>query len=488
MRTGPTAAIAGCVLAALPVAPAVASAPSAQPWHLASRQELRLPPAPGAQSPATRREVRELVHLQRVRSARMERLARRWNAEPAVLRWTRVALRMIRLYRPRPPFAARALALLATGMEDAAIAASDSRAAHRGTTRPPPARLDPRIHPSLRERAASSYAPVEAAVAGAAERILTYLFPGEPARTFRRFAREATSSRLWAGLNYRSDVERARTLGHEVAARVIARGESDGHANTRVSGERLSGEPFWAPTPPSFEPPLGGPVGTWTPWLMGAPSQLRGVLSGPSPYGSPAFMAELQRVLDVEARLTDEQKQIATFWDDGPGTLTPAGHWVDIAASLIAASRVNTVRAAHILAHLAVAEADAAIAVFEAKYHWWSIRPITAIWRLCDGGVRLCSEAELQADPGRATHRGRWSSYITTPAFPSYPGGHSTFSGAAARVLGHFFPAARRSLERLARQAARSRLYGGIHFDEDNRAGLALGRAVGDLAIQRSRR
>jgi membrane-associated phospholipid phosphatase len=271
-----------------------------------------------------------------------------------------------------------------------------------------------------------------------------------------------------------------------VAERVIARAESDGHQGTRLPRERLTGEAFWVPTPPSFEPPSGGPVGTWRPWLMSSPSQLRGVIPGPSPYGSAEFMAELKTVLDVEAGLSEEQKQIATFWDDGPGTLTPAGHWVDIATDLIGASRAGPARASQILAHLAVAEADAAIAVFDAKYYWWSIRPITAIWRLCDGGDRLCSEAELEADAARATQRGQWSSYITTPAFPSYPSGHSTFSGAAARVLSHFFPGASRSLERLARQAASSRLYGGIHFDEDNDDGLALGRALARMAIARA--
>jgi len=80
-----------------------------------------------------------------------------------------------------------------------------------------------------------------------------------------------------------------------------------------------------------------------------------------------------------------------------------------------------------------------------------------------------------------------WFPIIGTPAFPSYPGGHSTFSGGAGRLLTYFFPAAGQELNKLAQEAADSRLYGGIHFDEDNDAGLVLGRSIADLAIARVR-
>ena len=88
----------------------------------------------------------------------------------------------------------------------------------------------------------------------------------------------------------------------------------------------------------------------------------------------------------------------------------------------------------------------------------------------------------------------RWTTYIVTPNFPSHPSGHSTQSGAAARVLtgmfgtkrftdtthaDHGLPALapRRfdSFAEAASEAAISRLYGGIHFSFDNDDGLASG-------------
>jgi membrane-associated phospholipid phosphatase len=70
-----------------------------------------------------------------------------------------------------------------------------------------------------------------------------------------------------------------------------------------------------------------------------------------------------------------------------------------------------------------------------------------------------------------------------TPPFPSYVSGHSTTSGAAWTVLAGFFPGRGRALEATAREAATSRLYGGIHFRSDNEVGLRLGHRIGTVAL-----
>ena len=86
---------------------------------------------------------------------------------------------------------------------------------------------------------------------------------------------------------------------------------------------------------------------------------------------------------------------------------------------------------------------------------------------------------------------------LITPPFPSYTSGHSTFSGAAAEALAQFFgtdavpfrigsdglPGVRRSYAGFwaaAEEAGRSRIYGGIHYEFDNRAGLASGKALAE--------
>jgi membrane-associated phospholipid phosphatase len=126
------------------------------------------------------------------------------------------------------------------------------------------------------------------------------------------------------------------------------------------------------------------------------------------------------------------------------------------------------------------------ISWFRLKYHYWQVRPITAIWRLSAGRAHLYTEAQLAADPALAPLRGVWAPFIPTPPFPAYPAGHPTFSGASARVLSYFFPAAADDLERLAEQVAASRVYGGIHYPEDVSAGLTLGRALAKIVVARA--
>ena len=456
-----------------------------KPWHLTSADQLRLKAPPAARSAQTKAELAQLRRLQRTRGPAQVAAFQKWNGQGAAIAWTKVAIDMLRSYRPRPPLAARFLAIFQTGLYDAMIAADDSRIAY-ARSRPAPAKLDKRLKP-LAKTPASTYAPYEAAMAGAAERLLHSLFPGEPQRTFTAFANEAVGSRLSAGVNYRSDVQNARALGQKVADAVIARAKADNSTSTRLPNPTLSGEGYWASTPPLYEPFIGGPVGTWKTWLLSSPGVARTILPGPSAYGSPEFMRQLRQVLDVSRSLTGEQRQIANFWDDGPGTDTPAGHWHSVAIELIRSYRLAGPKAVRALAYLSTVEADAVIACWEAKFYWWSVRPITAIWRLSADGTKLNKESDCQANPSLCPQRNVWYSIISTPGFPSYPSGHSSFSGGAGKILTYFFPKAGETLNLLANQAAASRLYGGMHFDEDNRDGLVLGRSIADLAIARAK-
>ncbi len=163
--------------------------------------------------------------------------------------------------------------------------------------------------------------------------------------------------------------------------------------------------------------------------------------------------------------LSDEQKRIARFWDDGPGTYTPPGHWAEIALGLVERFQVSTPRAARALAYLGVAAMVAGVCVWDAKFAYWSVRPITYIRDFIDP---------------------TWTSFITTPPFPGYVSGHSTFSGASATTLGHMFPQERATLQAMAAEAAMSRLYGGIHIRADNEVGLVMGRQLGAIASLRA--
>ena len=200
---------------------------------------------------------------------------------------------------------------------------------------------------------------------------------------------------------------------------------------------------------------------------------------GPPSIRSATYLADLNEVNALGAAIgsarTPEQSVIALFWADGTGTETPVGHWNSIAQK-IGADRGNTIEQnARLFALLNIAMADAAICAWDAKYTYDFWRPITAI---------------------RDTFDLNWSSYITTPPFPDYVSGHSTFSGAAATVLAMFYgtdniaftidsdflPGVLRSFSSVsaaASEAAISRLYGGIHFRSAIQDGLSAGIAIG---------
>ena len=75
---------------------------------------------------------------------------------------------------------------------------------------------------------------------------------------------------------------------------------------------------------------------------------------------------------------------------------------------------------------------------------------------------------------------------FTTPNHPSYPAAHGCFSGAVSAVLAYLFPRDAVDLNAPGNEAGESRLWAGIHFRSDIDAGLALGRAVAKLVVERA--
>ncbi|MGH2703709.1 MAG: phosphatase PAP2 family protein, partial [Actinomycetota bacterium] len=361
-----------------------------------------------------------------------------------------------------PPLASRGYALTSVAVYDAVLATWHWKYRYR--------RDPPSGSPSVPGAGSvPSYPSEHAAIAGAASLVLAYLFPGQPAARFEELAEEAALSRVWAGANFPSDVAAGLELGRAVARKVIARAETDGSDRrwdgTRPSG--IGGGPwFWDHPPGTVTPPVQPLAGSWKTWLMISGGQFRP--DPPYPYGSREFLAESREVMQVGAGLTARQEGIAKFWAGGLGTPLPPGLWNQIAQHYAARAGLDAPRAARLFALLNVALADAGVAVWDAKYTWWSPRPVNAI-------------RDLGLDPD-------WRPYLPTPSFPSYVSGHSGYSAAAAEVLAHIFPSQAKVLRAKAEEAAISRLYGGIHFRSDNEAGRRLGRRIGQLAVERSRR
>jgi membrane-associated phospholipid phosphatase len=404
--------------------------------------------------------------IEQLRRAQLERTeaqinaARFWDAGPATRRWTEMHLDMIKTHKPNPPRASRGLALVHLAMYDALVAAWHAKYLYN---HPAPSSVDPLLAPAVRPRDNPAYPSEHAVAAGAASRVLKYLFPQQGLEWFEAKAEEAAMSRVWAGADWPGAVDQGLALGRTVAERVLARAATDG-SGTRWDGKRLTGVCYWKPTPPGFVfPPLEPSWGKVKPWLLLNADQLR---PDPPPVcGSAEEREQFLEVYRTVNSLTEEQKRIASFWNDGPGTFTPPGHWFEIALGLVEKDSINTPRTARIFAYLGVVLMATGICVWDAKYAYWSLRPVTYI--------------QDYVDP-------RWTSFIPTPPFPGYVSGHSGFSGGAGEMLGYAFPQERAALRSKAAEAALSRLYGGIHTRADNEVGLAMGKLIGALASARA--
>ena len=423
----------------------------------------QLTPAPTAGSADARAEVAEILALNKSRTEDQYWRVVYWDRGSALGPWIRLEQHAIAAHSLNPVRASRALSLVSAAVNDAMVVSSRVRAEVRRTS---PCESLPQLTVLDYWCPEYSYPSEHAVVAGAASTVLGYLFPMD-AHRYQDLAAEAAISRVWGGLAFRSDVDAGLELGRQVGQLAVARARADG-SNAVWRGAIPAGAGLWRPTAPmaldGFAPPLEPTAGSWRPWSLTSGDQFRPA-PPPEPQG-PEFWTAMREVYEVSKSLTVDQRQVAQFWADGPGTATPAGHWNTIALDLIKKYMVYTSEAAVILGALNTAQADAFIACWDAKYAYWGIRPVTAIRQGIDG---------------------TWSPSLQTPFFPSYVSGHSTVSGAAAEILAHFFPKDAGWLRELAAAAAKSRLYGGIHTTIENEVGLRLGQQVAGVTLQRLR-
>ncbi len=158
------------------------------------------------------------------------------------------------------------------------------------------------------------------------------------------------------------------------------------------------------------------------PFGIASASQFRPAF--PPDLTSDEYASDFEEVRTLGALNSDirsrDQTQIAYFWADGPGTVTPPGHWNRIAQSVARSTGLSLHENARLFALLNVALGDAAIVCWDMKFTCNLWRPITAI-----------QEADTDGND-RTTRDPSWRPLLDTPPFPSCTSGHSTFSGAAA--------------------------------------------------------
>jgi membrane-associated phospholipid phosphatase len=248
-------------------------------------------------------------------------------------------------------------------------------------------------------------------------------------------------------------------------------------------GGTIVGE--WRPTPPAFIPGFEPQFAYMTPWVIKSPSQFR-------PGGPPSLTSTRYAEVFNETKLmgslmsvtrTPDQTLASLFWNAS----TAGFYWNRIALYLGAERHTSMEENALILATVNVAMADAAIACWEAKFHYVAWRPVTAIPLADTDG-----NAATIADPS-------WEPLLFTPPHPEYPSGHSTVSAAAATVLAHYFgenssftvdsdvmTGVVRSFPSFPAALAEivdARVFGGIHFRTACDDGMVTGTAVANYIL-----
>jgi len=368
-----------------------------------------------------------------------------------------------------PPYAARAYAYVSAAQYDALVVAYHWKSNFQ---RQPAYLLDSRIKLMLPDQGTKAYPSADAVVYGVSVAMLKILFPGEINWLDQKLASHK-KARLQSGLETSSDLEAGEALGNKIAQVYIqrARGDRAGAAIGISNGVNLwkqfeadciaINEVPWMSLDIPKRAPMLPYFGRVKPFLFDSLTLVNEIRPGPPPSTRSAeFKKELDEVKYYSQNPTRERIRIVHFWADGVGTYTPPGHWNAIAADEFVKLNWSEVRWARAMALLNMSLMDAAIACWDAKYTFYNPRPSQI-----DSSIK---------------------SMTGVPNFPAYVSGHSTFSGAAAEILGHLVPAQKIKFDAMAEEASLSRLYGAIHYKSDCTVGLSVGKKVGGFAIKRA--
>jgi PAP2 superfamily len=327
-----------------------------------------------------------------------------------------------------------------------------------------------------------------AAAGAAAHAVLASLFAANP--TVKSSLDQALADEL-AALGSDPAVESGRAWGASVGNEVVSRRSSDG---TQTTTSQLGGSgPGVFPRTFSgtqFRNMVPFGVATVQPYLS----------SGPPALTSTAYADAFNEVKEIGS-LGDtdpERSAIARHWLAEAGTVRETGLWFKVALVVAeeqgtAASLSDTVR---LLALLGMGVADAVVTSWNDKFNWHYWRPGDAIRQASTDGNPATEE-----DPGWSPRSGACAigaDLATCNTFggtPEHTSGTSTFAGAASTILASFYCRDRiafsfageqpgsparsyRKFSQAAREAGRSRIYGGIHFQFSNAAGRRAGKKI----------
>jgi len=292
---------------------------------------------------------------------------------------------------------------------------------------------------------------------------------------------------------------RSVAYGDTIAARIMKWSSKDNYKQSRSFPKYsiLDDPATWKPTPPAYMDAVEPHFNKIRPFAIDSAAQFKP--QPPTSFSSEknsAFYKSALEVHDIGVNLTEEQRQIASFWDCNPFVMnvkghvmfatkkiSPGGHWMNITHVACSIKKATLVQSAEAYARVSMSLHDAFISCWDEKYRSRLIRPETYINQYIDEN---------------------WVPLLQTPPFPEYTSGHSVISSASAVALTSLFGdniaftdstelefglTARSfpSFTAACKEAAISRLYGGIHYRLACENGVKQGTALGNYIVQKIR-
>jgi hypothetical protein len=269
---------------------------------------------------------------------------------------------------------------------------------------------------------------------------------------------------------------RSIDFGHSVGAAVFETSKDDGEHRSYLTNVSPGYVP---PVGPGLWVPLPGQMAIqpfWADRMTAFVSPASSCSPTPPAYSETpgsTFHDQALEVYQVSTHLTPEQLTIAHFWADGPASIGGPGHSLSTTSQVLVEVGANLEEAAEAFARVGIADADALLSCWSAKYEYDRIRPITYIRRVIDPA---------------------YTTPLPTPAFPEYSSAHSVQTAAALTTLQALFgdvgytdhthdadgfePRTFASLTDSMNETGISRLYAGIHFRAAIVDGFTQGRCV----------
>ena len=309
---------------------------------------------------------------------------------------------------------------------------------------------------------------------------------------YEKFYEDFYSNKIFKDLP-KKILKNSKQYGLIVSEHILNWASKDNYNQTRTFPKYTikSEDEFWKPTPPDY---MDGIEQHW--------SKIRTmVIDSSSQYPAPKpfkvnlkknspFYGQLMEVYNVTTNLSDEQVEMAKFWDCNPYVshhkghamfatkkITPGGHWINICKIVSEKSNSNDLESIRTYALVSIALFDSFISCWDEKWKTIVVRPETLINEYIDED---------------------WLPLLQTPPFPEYTSGHSVISRASAVILTKIygdkfsfddtseieFGLPMRSFDSFIHasdEAAISRLYGGIHYEMAISNGVTQGQEIGDF-------